>query len=139
MVAVAIFPTTDLLRELTNFEELFGFYDSGLRGVVKDAILLVDNRRVWSAHDMLPVLKEKVLHRYGDSPDAMMAYLLENTSADAYIEVVLEKIWDRITLMLCDFFQHHSVILVADPKNCWLGDDLMTSVCFVNENDSNDL
>lgn len=134
---IFIIPLHDLLRELEPFEELFGFYRDGLKGVVRDALPLVDGRRVirhranrmvseWESSSF-PMFLDKVSREYENSADAIVARFMENTTAGPIIELVLEKIWRTVQLVMSDMFSFVPVT-VDDTEGCWLGNDFVAWV-----------
>lgn len=132
MVYVAL-PTRDIVRHFKDFERLFSFYEEGIKGLVRDTVLLssawVLGRNIsiqpYSPHPVVADgLLEKVMRDYASSSEAMMQRLSENTSAEAYVELVTEMIDRAVGEMMYTLFVS-SVYDVSKTEYSWVGDDLV--------------
>jgi hypothetical protein len=135
MTTIFVLPTADIVREYQDFDPLFVFYEDGIRGVIRDSILLSEGwsvkptryREVQSWRDTRTRFLEKVLRDYSNSPEAVLTRLLENTSAEMYVELVTEDIMRRVMGMMHDVFRH-LVYDVSKAEWKWIGNDLATRI-----------
>ena len=132
MTTIFVLPTADIVREYHHLDALFVFYDDGIKGIIRDALLLsqgVTNQytREIELRRALEPFMDKVLRTYDNSTEAMLQRLLENTSAELYVEMVVADVWQRVSVMMKDLFQHLQYD-VSRAEHRWLGNDLMTVV-----------
>lgn len=134
---IFVLPFAEVVRQLENFEELLAFYPGGVKSVIRDALPLVDGRRVmrhragnfiseWETAS-LPILLDKVMRVYESSAEAVVTRIMENTSASPYIELVVEKIYREAQMVMSSMFSFVPVTVSSD-EGCWLGEDYVAWV-----------
>ena len=134
---IVILPTAEIITRFKGFEELFGFYDDGLKGVIRDTILTSQaydlvKRRYPTGHKnkciiMASGLMDKILRDYHNSADAMFLHRIENTNAATYVEEAAILIDQAVHEMMRVLFAKIVYDMCMDGS-VWLGDDLMTKV-----------
>jgi hypothetical protein len=134
---ICVIPLADLVRTLQPFEETFAFYPDGIKGVIRDILPLVDGHRVlrFRARKFVselesasfPVVLDKIMRVYDNSAEAVMAHCTENTYAGPWIELVVEKIWREVQLIMSNMFGSIPVTVSKD-EGCWLGNDFVAWV-----------
>lgn len=134
MVYVAL-PTTDIVRNFREFERLFTFYEEGIKGVVKDTVLLSSAWILSRTSNMQPHarpiiadgLLDKIMRDYANSGEALMQRLSENTSSESYIELIAELIDRAVGEMMYALFLS-TVYDVSKTEWRWIGDDLVAKM-----------
>lgn len=146
-MAKVILPTSELLSFLTTFQELFSFYEDGLRGLVRDCVLLSDSVtqydrlsiREFSPAQIDPDFAKKVMREYEESPSAMFLRMTENTNSYHAAEMALEYIHDAVVDMVKSTFGP-AVFDISKGWHHWHCNDLVIEVVFLDyadqENDS---
>lgn len=152
-------PTTDIVRNFKEFDRLFSFYEGGIKGVVRDTVLLsaawvldhpswIFDREIMRYPGLVahydtkhpittayPViadgLLEKIMRDYANSPEAMMQRFSENTSSENYVEIVAEMIDRAVGEMMNTLFRS-SVYDICKTEWQWIGDDLVAKIKIYN-------
>jgi hypothetical protein len=117
-----ILPTIDLCQEFENFELLMSFYEGGLRGVIRDLILVNENYQYnfkYQDEDLI----DKIVRDYKNSPDAVISYISENTDKSEFIYLASLAINRSVTNMMAAIFQR-TVFDICKERWRWIGDDL---------------
>lgn len=135
-MAKFILPTNDILRELEHLEHMFVFYEGGIRGVIKDTVLLSnawelthyssakhDGIRPITAHGLV----DKIIRDYENSPNAIFLHYSENTRGSVHVELASELIDNAVSDMMSLIFKH-LVYDVCKTQWEWIGNDLLTNI-----------
>jgi len=118
-MVIFILPTKDILRLFQKYDELFMFYNDGVKGVIRDTIL----SRVSTNRGLDDVLN-KIRIDYLNSVDAVMEYLTEYEFRSECIDLAVELITIAINEMMIDLFKsRNSSIIISYWK--WFGDDFI--------------
>jgi hypothetical protein len=150
-VPKVIFPTGELLQEFKFLEDMFAFYDGGLKGLVRDMVLTADFADTPDIHALLGTgieeafhralkstgLIEKVMRDYVHSPDARLAFVLGDNHAEHAVEIAAEALYQRIFELVNHLFMR-TIYEISKQYISWDGDDLITHVDVLEErpNDS---
>lgn len=134
-MALVILPTSEIIRDLESFDEMFSFYDNGIRGIVRDNVLQSDLSHI----SEVPVLRtnaiphwiqklnDRIVFEYTNSHQAIRQHYLENTSDTLYVELVAEYVNALVFEMLKTLFvQSHLDIQTTGWR--WIGNDLLIRV-----------
>ena len=131
-----ILPTTEIIREVWRFDELFSFYDDGIRGVVRDNVLHSD-LTVISEISELPVMKtsywsiqklnERIVFEYRNSPRTLNLFYNENTCGDTYVELIAEWVSVMVFEMLKTLFVRSDLDIMTRDWY-WIGNDLVVTM-----------
>lgn len=134
---IFVIPLSDLVRSLDHFEETLQFYPGGLKGVIRDTMPLVDGRRIMRYRAggfiseretiTLPLILDKVVNEYENTPEAVVTRIMENTTAAPFIELLVEKVYREVQLVMGSMFGFIPVTVSPD-EGCWLGDDFVAWV-----------
>lgn len=135
---IVILPTAEIITRFKGFEELFCFYDDGLKGIVRDSVLtsqaydLVERYHKPKGHRSKCIIEvsgllDKILRDYHNSADAMFLFRIENTNAATYVEEAAIQIDTAVNEMMRVLFARIVYDMNMDGYT-WLGDDLMTTV-----------
>lgn len=131
---IFVIPLCDMMRTLEHFEDLLAFYPDGLKGVVRDILPMVDSHRIlrhrasgfvseWESAT-LPLVIDKIMRTYDNSAEAVVSRFMENTTAAPFVELVIEKIYREVQLVMGDMFGNIPVTVSKD-EGCWLGKDFV--------------
>lgn len=126
-MAIYILPTGNVFNMCERYENLFSFYDNGLQGLIKDVVLVVDGIPRKTGRKECPHvsdLKNKILSNYQNSSLGVMAYITENTSHDAYLDIAIDDVMEMINEMLFDHFRG-KYLRICNENIKWLQKDLM--------------
>lgn len=127
-----LLPTAEIIRDHGRHEGFFNFYEEGLRGVVRDMVLMSDDS-IFSTSipqrqlNVSEGLIQKILREYQNSPEAVMQRYLENTTYESYVELIAEMIADSVHDMMRSIFVS-AVYDVSKTEWDWLGNDLITRI-----------
>lgn len=134
-MSLVILPTTEIIQEVGQFDELFSFYDDGIRGVVRDNVLHSDLSEISELPVMrtpsnpywIQKLNERIVFEYCNSPRALNLYYTENTCEDMYVELIAEWVNVLVFEMLKTLFVRSDLdILTRDWY--WIGNDLVVKI-----------
>lgn len=135
-MAIYILPTNDIVKEFMDFESMFIFYEGGVKGIIKDTVLLseasqygryasFENKGVRKL--MAKGLMDKILSDYSNSAEAVFLRYSENTSSSVQIELVTELIDNAVSdMMNCIFVR--TVYDICKTRWEWIGNDLITNI-----------
>jgi hypothetical protein len=133
-----ILPTGDIVREFQRDDWLFGFYDDGIKGLVRDVVLLQGdhNTRHAAFRDpedaVLLALLENVIQQYENSLEYRF---LENTLRHCHptfmVEMVVLGVDHAVSRMMREFFAGRPYD-VCKSRWQWLGNDLITTISFMD-------
>ena len=118
-MVIFILPTKDILRLFQKYDELFMFYNDGVKGVIRDTIL----SRV-SANRGLDDVLNKVRTDYLNSAEAVMEYLTDYEFRSECIDLAVELITIAINEMLIDLFKSCNYTMSKSYWK-WFGDDFI--------------
>jgi len=135
-----ILPTSDLVRQFKPHERLFNFYEDGIKGLIRDTILLsaayryhlfafsrYNNSQYAPRPTIADGLLEKVLRDYDNSLDAHLERFQQNTNSSYYVETVVKLIDHAVGEMMADIFQS-TAYDVSKTDWQWHGSDLVARV-----------
>lgn len=119
-----LLPTTELFFEFRHYEQVLLFHDEGVRGVIRDLVLLstgIPNHDE-EAQDLLKYLLEE----YNRSID--LRYL-ENTlrypnAVAVMVEIAVTEIHQAVEAMMAQYFRN-LVYDICKARWQWLGADLI--------------
>lgn len=147
-MSLVILPTSEIIRELEQFDDMFSFYDSGIRGVVRDNILQSDLSDISEAQVLrtnsippwIRKLNDRIVFEYSNSYQAIRQHYLENTSDELYVEMIAEYANALVFEMLNTVFMKNNLNILSykwayiDGKWTrvdawrWVGNDLLVQV-----------
>lgn len=137
-MAKVILPTSEVLGFLSHFQELFSFYEDGLRGLVRDCVLLSDgvgsqrvSMREFGSSVIDPDFASKVMREYAQSPSAMFLSVINNSGAYHSAEMALEYVHDLVIDMVKATFGP-AVYDISKTWHHWHSDDLVIEVVFLD-------
>jgi len=132
LILRVILPTTEIIQAHRRSNWLLGFYDEGIKGLVRDTVL-------HQSHHNAPffceaggevTLLEDVVRQYENS---MEYRFIENTLNHCYptsqVEMVVTSVADDVAQMMRDFFAGHAYD-VCKSRWQWLEDDLIVTMHF---------
>lgn len=131
MHSLFLLPTAEIIWEHRQWEPLFCFYDEGVRGIVRDLVLLQNHQR-----DDLPPVYEQLWAQVEDAYErSLNVRYLENTLGQitplVYIETAVAELDAMVTAMLAVLFGRKTYRVAHDPVDYrWVGDDLLTAILF---------
>lgn len=139
MIAVVL-PTAGLVREYADFDQLFSFYEDGLRGLIRDMVLLSDlhapTEQTSAAEYVRELasdgLVEKVLREYSDSPDARFLFHTSSRTREIEVEIAVEMIYQSVMEMMNALLMR-AVYEVCKQKWSWLGNDLIAHLTVLED------
>jgi hypothetical protein len=124
---LVILPTEDIVREYQQFDDLFVFYENGIKGVIADAILL--NEMLTSDLHGIRGTKivDKVLREYTNSIQAYNNYYRENTNVVTFIELIVENIMISVNEMFYCLFRNQTYF-PSKVESRWHGNELIARI-----------
>lgn len=139
-----ILPTSELLRDHQELEQMFAFYPGdenepgGLRALIRDMVLVAADENqeqlkkavhgaFRQAIQSNPLI-EKVMRDYAMSDDArIMFHMGSGTSHESSVEINAELLYQRVLDMMSRIFMR-AVYEVSKQEWQWVGDDLVATV-----------
>jgi len=130
-----ILPTRDLLRLFSSYENLFWFYNDGVKGVIRDIILFSN---AWELKHYSPIkdckkpitaqlIFDKIVQEYSNSPDGRMNGITGNLIDSECVEIAAELIDNAVSDMMFVLFS--SLIYDVSKTNWkWFGDDIIVEI-----------
>lgn len=134
MPSVAL-PTAGIVHEYRDCEALFSFYEDGLKGLIRDMVLVSDSRPPMHKPTAEEIkqefldsgLPERIMTQYAQSPDARFLAHTGNTTHEAFIEMAAEVIYQSVVEMMNSLFLR-LVYEVRKQRWSWIGNDLVVSM-----------
>lgn len=134
-MALYVLPTGEIIREFKNFEEMFSFYEEGIKGVVRDMVLLSDDITPGDPKSSTTQgLLDKILREYMNSPEAVIQHLLENTSAANFVEFISEALKMMVQDMMRRLFTN-ALYEISKTEWQWIASDLVIKVQLIDRRD----
>lgn len=134
-----IVPTSDLVREFWHCEPLLCFYDEGVRGLIRDTVLLncgvpAGSFSLHRRRKEPPLFSDGLLdHVLGEFERSLEVRFLENTlpqraeSASFAVEAVVEAIDEAVARMMREFLLR-DIYEICKTRWQWIGYDLLVMV-----------
>lgn len=134
-----IVPTSDLVREFWHCEPLLCFYNEGVRGLIRDTVLLsssvpADSYSLHRRRKDAPLFSDGLLdHVMGEFERSLDLRFLENMlprraeSACFAVEAAVEAIDEAVARMMRQFMQRE-VYEICKTRWKWIGYDLLVIV-----------
>lgn len=126
-----ILPTGDLVRQFRDYERLFVFYQDGVKGIIRDTIVLSDDGSYLPKREQCAsgnrFLIERIVRLYENSAEALCAFHQENTTAVDSVEVAVTEIHTAVAEMLQWLLAKHEYY-VCRHQHQWLGNDLLVTI-----------
>lgn len=128
-----ILPTSDIIREFRQEDWLFGFYDEGVKGLVRDTVLAHQAHRTevvcdGSGDSVQARLLEHVIRQYENSLEFRF---LENTLGHCHpasmVEMVVLCIDHAVSVMMREFFAGLTYDVCKSHWQ-WLENDLIVNL-----------
>ena len=140
-----ILPTAEIVRNFKEYEPLFSFYDEGLRGLVRDMVMLSDmhaapeeTRSTGFKRELgSDGLLEKVLRDYGHSLDAMFAHHIGVPNKAPFVGALVELIYQHVVEMMSAYFRREPYEVCKQQWE-WLGSDVIVGISFLERDASDD-
>ena len=133
MSVVYILPTYTIVAQFKEFENLFTFYDEGIKGVIRDAVILSAAYNLYDYPESLyhppkertNGLRDKVLADYDQSLEAKWSNfeLSRYPNNTILIEIIVDKLEDAVEQMMRGIFRR-DIYDVAPGGHKWIGNDL---------------
>lgn len=123
-----VLPTFELLKEFRESEQLFYFYDDGLRGVIRDIIIYGDGGKPINDETYVT---EKILREYNNTPEAVMSKFTDNVDSNVLIELIASLIDNAVGEMMGILFPGYSYS-ISKTDYRWLGDDLAICMSYID-------
>jgi len=128
-ITFLIIPIFEILNDHQESEQLFYFYDDGLRGVVRDIILFSSGCEFKNLHPNKRAgadecVVEKILRDYYNTPEATLSRFTDNIDMEVYIEVIAQSIAISVEELLRALIPR-IVYEFSKTEFQWLGDDLL--------------
>lgn len=136
MLAI-ILPTTPIVKGFSQYENLFCFYDDGVKGVVKDHVLVSRSCLVSFYEDIQKTdksvrLMDEIIQKYETS---LHRQYMENTYNGCkpihMLEDIINEIEREVNNMMYLYFFEHPYSIERGVK--WVGDDLIIKIDAVGE------
>jgi hypothetical protein len=116
-----ILPTFEILQDFQESEQLFNFYNDGMKGVVRD--LIVHWEGGGSISDSTHIT-EKILRDYSNSPEATISRFTDRIDMEAYVELITSLLDIAVGEMLNALFPKITYD-ISNNEHSWIGDDLI--------------
>ncbi len=122
-----LLPTNDIVRTFNKLDPVFNFYEGGIKGVIKDTILVSEGYKLPECKAIDTGLTEKILHDYENSTEAKLIQYTQYPDNSLLIEIVTGLIEGMVNAMM------HSVLskMIYDVNHenwHWVGNDLKVVV-----------
>lgn len=120
-------PTMEIIREHRHYDYLFDFYEDGIYGIVRDAIVSFDNtcKRLDYLDDDRFV-KHALLH-YQNSYDAVCNSVMENTDSSHHMEILISCVIIEVREMIRRLYLYRPIQFTK--QHCtWCGDDIVINL-----------
>ncbi len=139
MIPRFILPTSEIIRTFKAKEELFEFYEEGIRGLVRDIVMrprAFDTVQICDGvgyNKDAMILEELVAQVVSQYENSLHYRYIENTRAHIHpsclVEVVVLCVEDAVSQMLRGFFAGFAYD-VCKSNWQWLEDDLVVTITF---------
>ncbi len=129
-MSLYILPTAEIVQRYQKFNDLFRFYDEGVRGLIRDIILTTDITDPKINNGLDSDIYAKVVWDYEHCPEYRnleMSY--PNDQASVTIEFIFLAMHYDIQVMLTSVFVNNLYDLSAQEYD-WVGNDLIAKVRF---------
>jgi hypothetical protein len=135
-LTIVVLPTSEVIREFIQHDTLFCFYEGGIRGLVRDSVLLAADHpyEVVDGHYCAkprPLknkdLMEKVLRDYENSLDWRWMENHYRFNPSSQIAILVDLVDFAVGKMMRGLFVQ-AVYEICKTTYTWLGDDLAVSL-----------
>lgn len=135
-----VLPTADIVREFRGYEPIFCFYEDGIRGVVRDSVLLSNgmyehelDECISHQSSLIETFINRVVEEYENS---IHRRYIENTYAKNSPSITLELVVAQINSMVNTMTR--ALFMLRAYEICksrwqWVGDDLIAVVQFLDD------
>ena len=132
-----VLPTGDIIREFESYEELFYFYEDGVRAVVRDMLLLNHGNLLptlplysYDPDTNLWAFRQRLVEEYDRTMDVRATENMLHEYRGLQLEHALGEIDAEVTRMLKGYFRNQIYEIIQDGWK-WLGDDLVVRMHFL--------
>ena len=130
-----ILPTAEIIDQYRKFEPLLSFYREGIKGIIRDIILMENgstkfqhfairrNKKVMLAETIV----ERIMRKYNDSPEAMFQSYFGNDQRAFCVELAAELLYTSVNEMMDSLFGCEEID-VDESTHRWIGNDIIVTI-----------